>query len=177
MATPQDQALENTTEIWSRWTRASQLTSSSVAAVRARAKAEAAKAQLLYVQKEAEILKEQAEQLKKKAELNANVHLLKSQKEVAAAVAEAQAWEGSVPEDVDQQWPQLGAKPPLDPEQRTHDYVQAAIQKEMDPPDTSVPVQTIPALPATRENNETNNYSELTDQLLSQKFQPLPHVQ
>ncbi|KAK7921993.1 hypothetical protein WMY93_008895 [Mugilogobius chulae] len=167
MATPQDQAAEEVLETQSRGTRTSQrTTSSSVAAARARAKAEAAKAQLLYAQKEAEILKEQAEQLKKKAELDADLHLLKSQKEVAAAVAEAQAWESSMQEDVDHQLrPQLSTMPPLDPEQRTHDYVQeqAEIRKQpLLPPDTNI--------------NETNNCSQLSDYSLSQRFQPLPQV-
>lgn len=94
MATPADEIVEDTLETTSRCSgsiRSSQFTSSSTAAVQARAKAEAARVQLCFAQKKAHILKLQAEQLKKKAELKADLHILKSQKVAAAALAKAQA--------------------------------------------------------------------------------------
>ena len=135
-----DESLETRSRV-SGTTHSSQSSSSSTAAVRARAKAEAARVQLSYAQKEADLLKQQAvmeceqemeatrkkaEQLKKKAELQADLHVLRSQKAAAIALAEAQAWEASVHEG--------GGEPPqgqldtkiasLNSLQRTAEYVQ-----------------------------------------------------
>ena len=70
---------------------------------RKRAKAEAQRARLAFIAKEAEILKEKAEQEskskatseRKKAELDANLHVLKHEAETVAAEAEVQALEDS----------------------------------------------------------------------------------
>lgn len=102
----------------------SQITSTSVAVARAKAKAEAARVKLSFAQKEADILKKQAEQAKQKAELDADLHVLKSEKEAAATQAEAQALEEYVQEIEPPQQTQLDDMPPLDPTQRTEEYVQ-----------------------------------------------------
>ena len=91
---------------------------------RARAKADAARIKLSFAHKEADILKKQADQLKQKAELDADLHVLKSEKGAAAAQAEAQAWEESAQETRDPQQPQLVEMPLIDPTQRTQEYVQ-----------------------------------------------------
>lgn len=60
-----------------------------------------------FAQKETEILKMQAQ---KKAELDAGLHVLKSHKAAAAALAEAHAWEVSVHENRDPQQLQVDDK-------------------------------------------------------------------
>lgn len=59
----------------------SQFTLSSAAAARAQVKAEAARVKLSFAQ-EANILKQQAEQHKKQVDLDADLHVLKSQKQL-----------------------------------------------------------------------------------------------
>lgn len=108
----------------------SQFTSSSAAATRARAKAEAARVKLSFALREANILKQQAEQLKKKADLDVDLHVLQSQKAAAAALAEAQAWEASAQESVVPQQPHLDNVPIIDAAQRTQECVQQ--QAELD---------------------------------------------
>ncbi len=95
MATPAGETKEDTLETRSRYSGSacsSQLTSSSVAAAKACVKAEAARLQLSFAQRNADILKQQAEQLKKKADVDGDMHVLKSQKATAAVLAEVQAW-------------------------------------------------------------------------------------
>ncbi|MEQ2267485.1 hypothetical protein XENORESO_006705 [Xenotaenia resolanae] len=125
-------------------------TSSSVAAARARAKGEAAKAQLTYIEKEATILK-------KKAHLEADLYLLKSKKEVAAAVAEAEAWESSMQENGDPPRPQLHSMPPVDPEQRTQEYRQQQTEliNKLQTLHLQTPKPAPPLVQPTRNNNET----------------------
>ncbi|XP_043977905.1 uncharacterized protein LOC122833959 [Gambusia affinis] len=94
----------------------SKRSSISSAALKARAKAEAARAQLAISEKEAAIMKQ-------KTELEANLHILSSQKAVAAAEAEVAVYEEEeVLSKMEQDYPLVG--PPASPKQRTAEYVQ-----------------------------------------------------
>lgn len=75
--------------IHSKSSKRSRQSSIGSAAIRARAKAEAARAQLSFAEQEADVIK-------KKADLEASLHLLKSQKAVAVALAEAAAYEEAI---------------------------------------------------------------------------------
>lgn len=112
----QEPALE-TRSCVSGTTRTSQLTSSSAAAARARAKAEAACVQLSFATQEADILKQ-------KAALEADMLILQSQKAAASALAAAQAWETSTLESGDLQQPQVDQISPINAAQRTQEYVE-----------------------------------------------------
>lgn len=140
----------------------SQLTSSSVAVARARAKAEAARVTLSFAHKEADLLKKQAEQLKKMADLDADLHVLKLEKAAAAAQAEAQAWEESAQETGDPQQPQLVEMPLIDPTQRTEEYVQQTLQTHhdypSDPPSALVPQPAIHYVEAAMDYKDPNGY-------------------
>ena len=63
------------------------------AAVRARARAEAAKVRLSYVEEEANLRRQHAE---REAKLKASLEVLQHQKESTAAIAEAEVLEGAV---------------------------------------------------------------------------------
>lgn len=81
MATPAEETKEDTLETRSRLSGSSyssQRTSSTTAAARARAKAEATRVKISFAQKGADILKHQAEQLKKKADLDADLQYMYS---------------------------------------------------------------------------------------------------
>ncbi|KAL7868752.1 hypothetical protein SRHO_G00101360 [Serrasalmus rhombeus] len=130
--------------------RSSRLTSSSTAAARARAKAEAARVQLSFAEQEANILKQQAEQLKKKADLDAELHILKSQKAAAAALAEAQAWEASAQESEHPQQPQLDNMPPINAKERVQEYVQQQSELSVNLQTSEVNSPGIPLPPVTQ---------------------------
>ncbi|XP_057186955.1 uncharacterized protein LOC130552601 [Triplophysa rosa] len=88
----------------SRASRSSQFSSASGMAIRARAKAEAARAQLVFAKKEAEMMREEAyiveEAARKKAELKANLHTLQLERVAAAAIAEAEVLEAAAEEQL-----------------------------------------------------------------------------
>ncbi|XP_029701357.1 uncharacterized protein [Takifugu rubripes] len=106
----------------SKSTRSSQRSSASSAAAKAYAKAKAAKAQLVYAEKEASVMKQKADMeasmLKQKADYDASLHLLQCQKAAAAAEAEATAYE----EVESGELSQIGDEP-MDIAKRTSDYV------------------------------------------------------
>lgn len=94
--------------------------------MKARARAEAAWAQLEYAEREAAIMKQkaklEAELVTQKADLESSLHLLQSQRAAAAATAEAAAYEdddGSVKSELSQDLPDLSCNPA----ERTSDYV------------------------------------------------------
>ncbi|XP_044136507.1 uncharacterized protein LOC122928083 [Bufo gargarizans] len=102
------------------------LSSASDKATRARAKAEAACAMASYAEQEAELMREQAksesEALKKKAELEASLHLLKQQKNAAAALAEAEVFTRAAEAQFDGIENQMSSHSAI---QRTREYVQS----------------------------------------------------
>lgn len=104
----------------SKSTRSSQRSSASSAAAKAYAKA--AKAQLVYAEKEASVMKQKADieasMLKQKADYDASLHLLQCQKAAAAAEAEATAYE----EVESGELSQIGDEP-MATVKRTSDYV------------------------------------------------------
>ncbi|KAK7879006.1 hypothetical protein WMY93_034161, partial [Mugilogobius chulae] len=95
--------------------RSSQSSSASSAALKARAKADAARARLTFSAKEASIIKQ-------KAELEASLHILSCEKDAAAAEAEAAAYEEEEPARTEVSQEFVG--PPANPIQRTAEYVQ-----------------------------------------------------
>lgn len=107
----------------SKSTRSSQRSSSSSAAAKAYVKAKAAKAQLVYAEKEAGVMKQKADieasMLKQKADYDASLHLLQCQKAAAAAEAEATAYE----EVESGELSQIGDEP-MNTVKRTSVYVQ-----------------------------------------------------
>nr|XP_055053880.1 uncharacterized protein LOC129439016 [Misgurnus anguillicaudatus] len=100
----------------SKFSKSSRQSSIGSAAIKARAKAEAARAQLSFAEQEADVMK-------KKADLEANLHVLKSQKAVAVALAEAAAYEEAIESGDLVDEPQVPEQP-LSPAERTSDYVQ-----------------------------------------------------
>lgn len=103
--------------------------SSASAALRARAKAEAARLEVSYAEKEASVMKEKArlaaDMACKEANLEAQLHVLKLQRAAAAASAEANILEAAVVnEEEAPRWKDLTGMPPLNPAQRTCEYVQ-----------------------------------------------------
>ncbi|KAL6487696.1 hypothetical protein MHYP_G00043220 [Metynnis hypsauchen] len=115
-----------TTEKSTTWETRSQASCSSLrsrasttgsAAAKARAKAEAAKARLAFVEQEADLKLQ-------KAKLEASMEILSSKKEIAAAVAEAEALEaaadlGKTPPNSQRNW----EVSPLEAIKRTKEYV------------------------------------------------------
>ncbi|CAJ1057780.1 Neuroserpin Axonin-2 [Xyrichtys novacula] len=95
----------------SKSTRSSQRSSASSTAVKAYAKARAARAQLVYAEKEANVMKQ-------KADLEASLYLLQCQKAAAAAEAEANAYE-----EVESGEKSRIEDEPFDTVQRTSNYV------------------------------------------------------
>lgn len=89
---------------------------------------------LLHKQKD-NILK-QDEQLKRKTDLDANLHILKSQKAAAAALAEAQAWEKSDQESEHPKQPQLGNMQQINPTEQVQEYVwqQSVLNNDLQTP-------------------------------------------
>lgn len=83
----QEEVLETRSRCSASSTRSTR-SSASVAALKARAKAEAVQAQLVYAEEEAEVMKQQAQML-------AQLHILKIKKEAAAAAAEAEILEAA----------------------------------------------------------------------------------
>lgn len=92
------------------------------------AKAKAARVEVAFAEREADVMKQKAElkasTLKEKASLDANLHLLKSQRAAAAAEAEATAYE-----EVEEETGEHGQLPDVDEEplstvQRTSEYIQ-----------------------------------------------------
>lgn len=158
------------------------ISSSSSQLARSKAKAEAAKARLDYVQQETSLLKQQAaiaEQeeisraaaMRKQKELEAELKLLNTKQEVAATKAEAEALEN---EEADgkptmQNIEKLNA--PIDPIERTTQYIneQLAInQKDKEKPqvDFNSNVQTFPLI---------QPYTQV-DGLISPVAQTIPHI-
>ncbi|XP_026005436.1 uncharacterized protein LOC113010547 [Astatotilapia calliptera] len=101
--------------------------SASLAAAKARARAEAVRARSTFVKKETELMVEKAQLRVEEARMEAALATLKQEKEVAAALAEAEVLESAVAE--------LGSKqdlraadiigiPPDSTEKRTNDYVE-----------------------------------------------------
>ncbi|KAL7865571.1 hypothetical protein SRHO_G00108180 [Serrasalmus rhombeus] len=108
--------------------------SASSAATRARAKAEAARAQFSYAEKEAEMLKEKAkieeehqkstaEAARRKADVEANLYVLKLKREAVVASAEAAVYESAAAEIEDGHLRELAHLTTQDPVQRTNEYV------------------------------------------------------
>lgn len=88
-----------------------------MAAARARAKAEAAKARTTFVKRETEVILE-------KAKLEAKLHTLQHEKEVAAATAEAEVLESVAAEfQLDESRGDIAALPHEPAEKRTSDYI------------------------------------------------------
>lgn len=108
----------------------SKRSSTSSAAIRARAKAVAAQAQLVYAEKEASMIKQKAEleasMLKQKADLDASLHILKVERAAAVASAEAAAYEEAEQEleSGALQEKAFSDMPPINVAQRTCEYVQ-----------------------------------------------------
>nr|XP_024654475.1 uncharacterized protein LOC112430417 [Maylandia zebra] len=101
--------------------------SASLAAAKARARAEAVRARSTFVKKETELMVEKAQLRVEEARMEAALATLKQEKEVAAALAEAEVLESAIAE--------LGSKqdlraadiigiPPDSTEKRTNDYVE-----------------------------------------------------
>ncbi|MEQ2317095.1 hypothetical protein AMECASPLE_039243 [Ameca splendens] len=112
----EDKASNTDTHCKSTCSRISKHSSTSSAALKAQAKAEAARALLAYSKKDAAILKQ-------KTELEANLHIFSSQKAVAAAEAEVAVYEEEEAlSKIEQDHPLVG--PPTSPKQRTTEYVQ-----------------------------------------------------
>ncbi|XP_063758693.1 uncharacterized protein LOC134877201 [Eleginops maclovinus] len=115
-------------DVKSRSSRASgSYTSTTSSATKAYAKAKAAKAALAFAEKEANVMKQKAELeanlLKQKAGFDADLHLLQSQKTVAAAEAEASAFlEAEVESGKLSQLPDVEEEP-FSAVQRTSEYV------------------------------------------------------
>ncbi len=99
----------------SRYSSRSSRSSASSAAIRARAKAEAARAEVSYAEKEAKIMKE-------KAELEANLHVLQKQRAAVAASAEAAVYEAAV--ESEEQLKDFSELAIQDALQRTNEYVE-----------------------------------------------------
>ncbi len=119
--------------VWSLFspTRVSQRSSrssASIAAARACAKAEAARIELSYAGKEANVMKEKArltaDTAYKEADLQAQLHVLKLERAAAAASAEARVLEAAVEEEIQSRRENDIPVPSLNPAQRTRDYVQ-----------------------------------------------------
>ncbi|KAK7895611.1 hypothetical protein WMY93_020936 [Mugilogobius chulae] len=115
-------------KVSSRRSHSSSSSSSVFSATKAYAKAQAAKAQLIFAEKEANMMRQKAEleanTLKQKADLDASLHILQCEKEVAAAEAEAAAYE-----EVQSQSGESDIGPPVQDEpfdtvQRTSEYVE-----------------------------------------------------
>lgn len=87
----------------------------SSSAIKARAKAEAARAEFSFAEEEARIIKQ-------KTDLEASLHILKSQKAVAAATAEATAYEEDYKSIKSELSPEL-LELPISSAQRTSEYV------------------------------------------------------
>ncbi|XP_040908610.1 uncharacterized protein LOC121191510 [Toxotes jaculatrix] len=106
-------------------TRLSQRSSSTTSsAVKAYAKAKAAKAQLAYAEREADMMKQRAELLKQQADFDASLHLLQCQRAAAAAEAEATAYMEAEIESGELKSDPPVAEEPISTFQRTHDYIQ-----------------------------------------------------
>ncbi|KAL3969206.1 hypothetical protein ACER0C_029163 [Sarotherodon galilaeus] len=112
-----DNASNADTQAESRRSRTSKRSSTSSAALKARAKAEAARAQLAYSEREAAIMKQ-------KTELEANLHVLSCQKAVAVGEAEVAVYEEEEEglSKSELRYPFVG--PPTSPKQCTAEYVQ-----------------------------------------------------
>ncbi|XP_035808144.2 uncharacterized protein LOC118470918 [Amphiprion ocellaris] len=99
-------------------TRPSQRSSSTASsATKAYAKAKAARAQLVYAEREANVMKQ-------KAELEANLHLLQCERAVAAAEAEMEAYEEAEVESRELTQGPYDTDKPISPVQRTCEYIQ-----------------------------------------------------
>ncbi|KAK7895294.1 hypothetical protein WMY93_020619 [Mugilogobius chulae] len=102
--------------------------SSVFSATKAYAKAQAAKAQLIFAEKEANMMRQKAEleanTLKQKADLDASLHILQCEKEVAAAEAEAAAYEEVQSQSGESDIGPSVQDEPFDTVQRTSDYVE-----------------------------------------------------
>lgn len=174
----------------SRSSRSSGTSTSSSRAAKARAKAEAARVQFAYAQKEANLLKQQAEMdyeqelkaadcAKKKAELQADLQVLQSEKAAAAALVEAEVLEASAQDENGEQQRQVEHNIiSLSPMQRTIEYVQKHAEMNHDQPPVPHTTKSKPVSPSNHQQNidddqgrscsaEASEYSNL-------EFQDLP---
>ncbi|XP_049341522.1 uncharacterized protein LOC125806060 [Astyanax mexicanus] len=125
--------------------------STSTAAARARAKAKAAQAQLVFAEKEASLMRKKAALC---GELEASLHVLKIQRDAAAAEAEAAAYE----EEQEIESEERSYKPyvpgnPLSAFERANNYVQqhsAFFGRQPSPPPVNMPLHSfsVPSYPA-----------------------------
>ncbi|XP_036952751.1 uncharacterized protein LOC119018863 isoform X1 [Acanthopagrus latus] len=118
-------------------TRHSHLSSSTASsATKAYAKAKAARAQLAYAAKEADIMKQKADLeasiLKQKADYDASLHLLQCERVAAAAEAEATAYEEVESGELRKEF--LVQEKPLSSIERTSEYIQQQSQLFMELP-------------------------------------------
>ncbi|XP_056419493.1 uncharacterized protein LOC130360962 [Hyla sarda] len=133
----------------SRHSSTTSLSSASAIATKARAKAEAACAMASYAKQEAELMKEQAksesEALRRKAEVQASLHLLQQQKNAAAALAEAEVLTRAAEAQFADIETQMS---PLSASQRTREYIQsqATMYTDQQFNDTPRPSLTPPAI-------------------------------
>ncbi|XP_035984492.1 uncharacterized protein LOC118558128 [Fundulus heteroclitus] len=136
------QPLDTMSQVSGAPTRRSQRTSSSStgsSAARAYAKAQAARAQLVYAKKEASMMKQ-------KAELDAHLHILQCEKAIAAAEAEATAYEETENESGELHKELCVDAEPFSNVQRTSEYVKQQCDlffpdnqhKAVPPPDRNV---------------------------------------
>ncbi|XP_076131007.1 uncharacterized protein LOC143112609 [Alosa pseudoharengus] len=135
--------------------RASTRTSVSAAATRARAKAEAAKIKVSFAEKEAAMMK-------KKASIEASLHVLKQEKEATAASKEAAIFEEAAAALILTDIDSLGELQDLaleDPMKRTKDYV------ETQPFDTDAPQELQGAMPLPRTVNTQPSSNKAQDSL------------
>ncbi|KAL6490088.1 hypothetical protein MHYP_G00004810 [Metynnis hypsauchen] len=140
-----------TTEKSTTWETRSQASCSSLrsrastgsAAAKARAKAEAAKARLAFIEQEADLKLQ-------KAKLEASMEILSSKKEIAAAVAEAEALEaaadlGKTPPNSQRNW----EVSPLEAIKRTKEYVfNQGQQLDVEHQQVTLPCPTAASCPA-----------------------------
>ncbi|XP_070409592.1 uncharacterized protein [Nothobranchius furzeri] len=146
-------------------TRRSQRTSSSTAsaATKAYAKAQAARAQLAFAEKEANAMKQ-------RAELDAHLHVLQCQKAIAAAEAEASAYEEAEIQSGEPYGELCEEVEPISSVHRTNEYVEQ--QRELLYPDT----QHDPAQPPKGNDNEVDvqDSTQITNPFITKLNNRLP---
>ncbi|KAJ8381227.1 hypothetical protein SKAU_G00020050 [Synaphobranchus kaupii] len=148
-----------TTDSRSQISKRSGGSTTSSAAVKARAKLKAAQAKFSFAEREATVMREKAELMREKAELNlhlqkaeANLHVLSSQKTAAAAEAEATAYEEKEIENGEKRHEPYVPGKPFSASERAGNYVQqhsAMFHRETPPSQTHAPLDSY-RLPAHR---------------------------
>ncbi|XP_044151501.1 uncharacterized protein LOC122939496 [Bufo gargarizans] len=133
------------------------LSSASDKATKARAKAEAACAMASYAEQEAELMREQAksesEALKKKAEVEASLHLLKQQKNAAASLAEAEVFTRAAEAQFNGIENQMSSHSAI---QGTHEYVQSQATMYTDQQSNDAPRSSL--TPPAKSNFDTTQH-------------------